>query len=180
MKLSLVALLLVAARAGSAQIPVPSPAATDLARRVAGCYRLDDGPWRADSVRAGDVSTKHTPLDFELTDQQIHDYEWMQTSDRPAFDVRTLDGPWSYWRRRIANQDSILISYPLPLAGVDLILTPAGRDLSGMVLVFTDGPIRGRPTRARRPVYARRGVCPPGLWNGRDSLAPPGAKPAPD
>lgn len=170
MKLSLVALLLVAARASSAQIPAPSAAATDLARRIAGCYRLVDGPWRADSVLAGDVSTAHTPLDFELTDKQVNDYEWMHTSERPLFDVRTVDGPWSFWRSHGASLDSIRISYPAPLAGVDLILTPAGRDLSGMVLVFTDAPMRGRPSGVRRPVYARRGVCPPGLWNGRDSL----------
>jgi hypothetical protein len=167
MKLSLIALPLVVACARGVQTPppapTPSPAATELARRIAGCYRLDDGPWRADSVRAGDVYAKYTPLDFELTDRHLDRYDWMQSSERPLFDVRTVDGPWSFWQPRVASQDSIHISSPAPLAGFDLILTPAGRDLSGRVEVFTDAPIRGVPSRVTRPVYARRVVCPPNL-----------------
>jgi hypothetical protein len=159
MKLSFVALLLVAARASSAQIPERSAAATDLARQIAGCYRVDDGPWRADSVRAGDVYTKYMPLDFELTDRPRGKHEGMQSSDRPQFTVRSLDGPWSFWQQLVANQDSIRMSYPAPLAGFDLILAPEGRDLSGRVEAFTDAPMRGVPSRVRRPIYARRVRC---------------------
>src|SRR3954453_4183036 len=98
MKLPLAALLLLAAPAWRAQapVPVPTPATADLARRVAGCYRLDDGPWRADSVVAGDVSTAGTPLLFELTDRLVSGWAPIQTSENPLFAVRSPDEFWGF------------------------------------------------------------------------------------
>jgi hypothetical protein len=163
MKLPPIALLLLAASACHAQtpLPVPTPAAADLARRIAGCYRLDDGPWRADSVVAGDVSTAGTPLFFELTDRLLSEWAPIQTSESPMFAVRSTDEVWGYWQGA-TNPDRIRVaSSPLAFAGVDLFLTPAGRDLEGTVTASTDAVEAGKPSAVSRAVYARRVACPP-------------------
>jgi hypothetical protein len=161
-KLPIIAsMLLVISGAADAQTPVPSAAAQELARQIAGCYELDDGPWRSDSVRAGDVSTAYTPLSFELTDEQVQDWDSMQSSKHPMFAVRPSMRPWSYWQRAATTPDTIRISRPLAFAGVWLTLTPAGRDLVGTVEAFTDAIERGKPSEVTRPVYARRVACSP-------------------
>jgi hypothetical protein len=99
----LLVLLLVVGCVSGAQAPepmlVPTPAATDFARRIAGCYRLEDGSWRADSVLAGDISTTHTPLFLELTDQLLSGVESLQSSERPMWAVRDSTEIFSYWQR---------------------------------------------------------------------------------
>jgi YVTN family beta-propeller protein len=142
-----------------ARPPKPSLAAAALARRVAGCYRLDDGPWRADSVRAGDISTAGTPLLFELTDRLLTGWDPMQTSEQPIYEVRRAEG-WSYWRgARLPSEGIRIGGSPLPLAGVDLMLTVQGADLVGLVEAFTDVHEEGKPSAVTRPVRARRVAC---------------------
>lgn len=169
MKKLCIVLAIVGARVISAQVPTPSAAAMNFARRLSGCYRLDDGPWRADSVRAGDISTKDTPLTFELTNQVVTGYDVLQSSKRPMFVVRDpvthmSQIPFTYWRRVRSSREGILMSEPLPLAGLQLTLTPRARDLRGEVEAFTDAiPIDPRePSTVRRKVYARRIACPVG------------------
>jgi hypothetical protein len=160
LKLPILALLLVGVvEPTRAQTPAPSPAAMALARRIAGCYQLDDGPWRADSVRVGDVSTKHTPLFFELSDELLRGWDPLQSSEHPMFAVRPAGRSWTYWQRFATIPDTIRISHPLPLAGVGLTLTPVGRDLEGTVEAFTDAVVQGQPSEITRPVYARRIAC---------------------
>jgi hypothetical protein len=163
MKLPLVALLLLVAQSGHAQapLPVPTAAAMDLAHRLAGCYRLDDGPWRADSVRvAGEVVTlAHTPLSFELTDRQLHNWEPLQSSDLPMFEVRASTSPWEMWQRAAATSDTIFLANPLAFGGSTLVLAPAGRDLVGTATAFTDIEEPGKPSHITRSVSARRVAC---------------------
>jgi hypothetical protein len=175
MKLSLLALLLVVARVSGAQAPVPTAEATELARRLAGCYRLDDGAWRADSVRAGDVSTAGTPLFFELTDQLLRGVDPIQSSERPMFAVRESTGRFTYWQH-VGSSTSIHISYPLPFAGISLTLAPDQQDLRGSVTAFTDAIVRGVPSEVTRPVYARRTACPPATRDADGSRPPPSAQ----
>ena len=163
-KLFIIILFFVGARASAAQVPRPSAAAVTFARRIAGCYQLDDGPWRADSVRAGDISTKRTPLSFELTNQVLDGWGDLQSSTRPLFVVRdpvthTSRNPFTYWQRVGSSRERIRISYPLPLAGIALMLTPHAQDLTGLVEAFTDA---SEPSDVRRKVYARRIACPIG------------------
>lgn len=158
MKLPLFILLFVAADVGKTQSPIPATEA-ELARRVAGCYRLDDGPWRADSVRAGDVSTAHTPLFFELTDQRLKGWDRMQSSERPMFAARTARDAFVYWQHISRTAPMIRVSAPLQLAGVELTLARAGRDLTGTVTAFTDAVEMGKPWHVTRRVRARRVEC---------------------
>lgn len=138
---------------------VPDAHAAALARRLAGCYRLDDGPWRADSVRAGDISTSITPLFFELTGQVLPGFDSLQSGDHPMFVVRDSADqragfPFEYWQAMSANTDTIRISYPMPLAGVALRLGPIGKDLVGTATAFTDAVREGQPGEVSRPVRA--------------------------
>src|SRR6185436_18513429 len=100
------------------------------ARRVAGCYELVPGPWRADSVRAGDVSTLDTPAGFELTVERLKDWEPLQSKTRPLFRARALppktptQGWFTYWQWAGGSSDTLEISEPLRMAGVALKLAP--------------------------------------------------------
>jgi YVTN family beta-propeller protein len=144
-----------------ARPPVPTSAAAAFARRVAGCYRLDDGPWRAESVQAGGVSTAATPLFFELTDRLLTAWDRMQTSDMPMYEVRGAPG-WSYWRAGRQPSETIRVgSSPLPLVGVALTLMPRGADLIGTVTAFTDAIEKDKPSEVTRAVRARRIACAP-------------------
>jgi hypothetical protein len=157
MKLAVFALLLLVAPAGGAQAPTPTAAAMGLAHRLAGCYRLDEGPWRSDSVRAGDILIAGTPLLFELTDRHLPGPPIMWSSDHPLFEVRPSNGPWVYWQRAATTPDTILLR--LPFAGFALTETTTSRDLVGKMHAFSDAIREGKPTDAT--VYARRVACPP-------------------
>ena len=45
------------------------------------------------------------------------------------------------------------------MAGVQLLLTPHGRALTGSVMAFTDALEEGKPSEITRPVYAHRIAC---------------------
>jgi hypothetical protein len=160
MKRILIILLLIAIHSSSAQVPTPTPEAASFARRVAGCYQLDDGPWRADSVQAGGVSTRQTPLFFVLTDQLLRGWDSLQSGERPMFAVRAHSARLTYWQRISPSGEAIRISYPMPEAGIRLELTPRGNDLRGFVTAFTDALRENEPSEVTRPVYAHRAPCP--------------------
>lgn len=168
-----ITLLLVVGQLSAAQSPTQSAAAATFARRLAGCYRLDDGGWRADSVGVGDVSTRNTPLVFELTARLLQGWNALQSSDRPMFVVRDPSRSFTYWQRNSGSRVTIRVSRPLPMAGVQLSLTPQGRDLAGSVTAFTDALEVDKPSEITRPVYARRVACPAqGVGNGRSKTVP--------
>ena len=144
---------------------VPSDSARAVAHRLAGCYRLDDGPWRADSVHAGSMSTLRTPLSFELTVELLPGRDDIQSSEHPMFMVRDSTGqragtPFEFWQPGDLRTGTIRISYPMPFAGVALQLAPDGKDLVGVVTAFTDAIREGEPSEVSRPVRARRVECP--------------------
>jgi hypothetical protein len=160
MTLRLAAVLLLIALPGGAQ-PLIAPGEAKLAHRIAGCYRLRDGPWRADSVIAGDVSMKSTPLSFELTEQRLDGWEMMQTVERPMFVARDSAGRFTYWRHMDDPRKVVIRVSPTPLAfaGIDLTFTPVGRDLVGTVSAFTDAVEARKPSAVDRRVRARRVAC---------------------
>jgi hypothetical protein len=180
-RLLLPVFLLTTAHSSGAQLPVPTPAVAAFAHRVAGCYRLDDGTWRADSVRAGDVSTKFTPLAFELAEEVLRGWDPIQSSDRPMFVVRDpltrrSDASFTYWQLVDSTSETIRIANPLALAGATLTLRIDGRDLAGTITVFTDAIEKDKPYEVTRPVRARRITCPPG---DAPRSAPPPASTSP-
>jgi hypothetical protein len=136
------------------------------ARRIAGCYDLVPGPWRSDSVRAGDVSTMATPMRFRLTDERLAGWEPLQSAETPMFAVVEQPltgrptGHFTYWQRFSATNDTIIIQYRLPMAGIRLFLAPAGRDLSGSVHPFNDAGSSDELGEVARPVRAGRIACP--------------------
>ena len=158
------AVVIVAVLGSRASAQVPSRAAMAFARRIAGCYELVPGPWRADSVRAGDISTVHVPMRFRLTDERLAGWDSLQSAETPMFAVIELPltgrvtGLFSYWQRLAVTQDTIIIGYPVPLAGIRLLLSPADRDLSGSIHPFTD--YGDDPPAVTMPVRARRIACP--------------------
>ena len=159
MKRTVITLVLVVGRLAPAQLPTPTAASKAFAHRIAGCYLLDDGAWRADSIRVGDISTKYAPLSFQLTDQLLHGWNSLQSSALPMFTARAPSESFTFWRRMSSSSLHILVSRPLPMAGVQLFLTPHGRDLTGSVMAFTDALEEGKPSEITRPVYARRVSC---------------------
>ena len=76
--------------------------------------------------------------------------------------THTSKYPFTYWRRFRSSGEAVLISHPLPMAGVELRLTSHGEDLTGLVEAFTDAiPIDPRePSAVQRKVHARRIPCP--------------------
>jgi hypothetical protein len=136
------------------------------ARRVVGCYALIPGPWRADSVEAGSVSTAETPLRFRLTDRLLDASVPHQSVEAPMY--QAIEEPvtgattsqFTYWARFDATNDTIVIGVPLPPSGVSLELAPDGHDLSGWVVATTDAVPLDGPSEVRRRVRARRTACP--------------------
>lgn len=144
----------------------PSEAATAFAHRIAGCYALVPGAWRADSVRAGDISTLHTPSRLELTEELLRGWDGLQSDSRPLFRVNEIRAAgqvstFTYWQQVRVASDTVNISYPLPLGGIALRVTPDGQDLIGLVTAFTDAIEQNKPSSVSRPVRAERIACIP-------------------
>jgi hypothetical protein len=127
-------LLLVTALIAAAPLGAQSPAPFALAARLAGCYRLDDGPWRADSVHVGDTSTRYTPLYFELARELAPGWDALQSTCRRVFAVNDSSRMLIYWQPYGTAPDTIAIrSSPLAFAGIVLTFTPRVLALLGTV-----------------------------------------------
>lgn len=151
--------------AGAQSAIVPDAHAAALAKRLAGCYRLDDGPWHADSVHAGSVSMKYASLWFELTETASPRWRELQSSDRPLFIARDSSGrsagfDFEEWQPISSSSDSIRVAHPLAFAGFVMFLAPDATDLVGSLTAFTDAVREGEPSEVSRPVRARRVSCP--------------------
>jgi len=150
--------------AGAQSAIVPDAHAAALAKRLAGCYRLDDGPWHADSMHAGSVSMKYASLFFELTASVLPVWRELQSSAHPMFVVRNPAGEHAGFEfedwQPTAGTDSIRVARPLALAGFVLQLVPDAKDLVGTVTAFTDAVREDEPAEVSRPVRARRVPCP--------------------
>lgn len=148
--------------------PVPAPRpATSLEERIAGCYSLQPGPWQTDSLLAIPFTPLRAPTRFRLEVARLAGWDPLQSDALPLYEVRTYpeagqaSSMFTYWQRRGVGSDTIRISYPLPFAGVGLLLTPAGRDLVGRIYTFTDALREDQPSYAEAPIRARRILCPP-------------------
>jgi hypothetical protein len=138
-----------------------------LAARVAGCYELEPGPWQADPAFSRVFAAERVPRRFALTAERLAGWEPLQRPDRQLY--RAVAAPsagqagmlFAYWRRAGSAGDTVHVSYPLPMAGAALDLTPDGRDLAGRITAFTDAVTPGEPSDVSRPARARRVPCAP-------------------
>lgn len=147
--------------------PVRAPDATlSFEERIAGCYALKPGPWQTDSVLAIPFTPLQAPSRFRLETTRLAGWDPLQSDTLPLYAVQTYPEAkqdsrmFTYWQRRRVGSDTIRISYPLPLAGVGLLLTPDGRDLVGRIYTFTDALEEGKPSDAEALIRARRVRCP--------------------
>ena len=102
------------------------------------------------------LSTAHPALGW--ADLSVYDHA-------TYFDARTDSTRSADWYpvfttwQRLGADSTVLVSRPLPMAGLALRLTPSGEDLAGSIVAFTDAiPPDGR-FQATHPVTARRVPC---------------------
>ena len=137
-----------------------------LASRVAGCYELLDDGWQADSNLAKFSILPQVPVRFEVTNTPDKDWAKLSAFQNLTYFVVHSDsvpeyghGLFSTWTRVSDYASTILVSRPLPMAGLELRLAPRDTDLVGTILSFTDAPVPGEDSEATHAVTAKRISC---------------------
>jgi hypothetical protein len=137
-----------------------------LAQNIAGCYQLVETGWRSDSALLRIAPIPHTPLVFELTAHPARGWADLSVYEHATyFDARadsTRSADWypvfTTWQR-LGADSTVLVSRPLPMAGLALRLTPSGEHLAGSIVAFTDAIPPDGKSQATHPATARRVPC---------------------
>jgi TonB-dependent SusC/RagA subfamily outer membrane receptor len=131
------------------------------------CYELVPGPWQTDSLLRSIFDPKWVPRRFKLDTTRLAGWEPLQ--ERASFVMYTVHAYpdsgqsarlFTYWARPGGQAGSVVVSYPLPLAGVRLVVQPVDSGLAGRIHSFTDALQPGKPSSASAPITARRILCP--------------------
>lgn len=155
--------------AQAAAAVVPSHSDSAVAHRVAGCYELLRDGWQSDSNLAKiEEAIPRDRVRFEPTEKPARGWDALSAYEhRTYFQVLTDSiagweregGLFTTWVRVSDTEPAIVISRPLPMAGLALRVTLRGTDLVGTIVAFTDAiPADGKASAAHA-VMARRIPC---------------------
>lgn len=137
-----------------------------LANRVAGCYELLDDGWQADSNLAKFSTLPQDPVRFEITNTPDKDWAKLSAFQNTTYFTVHADSIPDYganlfttWMRGAGNSATIVVSKPMPMAGLELRLAPRDSNLTGTILSWTDAPAPGEASEATHAVTAKRISC---------------------
>jgi hypothetical protein len=144
-----------------------------VAHSVAGCYELLRDGWESDSQMAKiepaiPPGIPRDPVRFELTAKPARGWDVLsQREHNTYFQVRVDSiagweregGLFTTWVRVSDTEPAIVISRPLPMAGLALRVKLTGSDLVGTIVAFTHAVPDDGKSSASHAVTARRIAC---------------------
>jgi len=140
-----------------------------LAHSVAGCYELLRGGWESDSNLAKiEPAIPRDPVRFELTKKPARGWDVLSAAEQKTYFQVLVDsiagwerdgGLFTTWVRVSDTEPAIVISRPLPMAGLALHVKLSGTDLVGTIVAFTDAVPDDGKSSASHAVTARRISC---------------------
>ena len=141
-----------------------------MARTVAGCYELLRDGWERDSnlAKIEPAAIPRGPVRFELTKKPARGWDALSAYEHTTYFQVLVDpiagweregGLFTTWFRVSDTEPAIVISRPLPMAGLALRVTLRGTDLVGTIVAFTDAVPADGKASASHAATARRIPC---------------------